>query len=95
MCHPFWPYGFFETLNKIGPVNFALVLGSHPDDDNDSNIHTDRYFSNFFYGLLWETDHHFVYNHNTCCILSRDMKIKTASFHIKYVKYVVLGFTKV
>lgn len=82
---------FIEILNKIGPVNVALVLGSHTDDDNDSN----RYFSNFFYGLLWETDHRFFYDHNTCCILSIDMKIKTASFHIKYIKYVVLGFTKV
>lgn len=83
---------FFEMLNKIGPVNVTLVLGSHIDDDNDSNIHTDRYFSNFFNGLSWETDHRFFYNYNTCCILSIDMKIKAASFHIKYV---VLGFTKV
>lgn len=89
------PVRFFEILYKIGPVNVTLVLGSHTDDDNDSNIHTDRYFSNLFHGLLWETDHRFFYNHNTCCIFSIDMKIKTASFHIKYVKYVVLGFTKV
>lgn len=76
-------YRFFLIQKKVGPVAFALALGSL----NDSNIHTDSHFFNPFWAqgavkyvfpLKLAIDY---YGHNTFFILSIDEK---KSFQIKF-----------